>query len=68
MLLSSLFRPTAASPASQPASKKIAGDLLALLALHLEHRQEGLLRNIHLADPLHPPLAFLLLFQQLSLS
>ena len=28
-----------------------------------QHRQEGFLRDVHLADPLHPFLAFLLFFQ-----
>src|SRR5690348_9145191 len=32
----------------------------------LQHRHEGVLRNFHRADTLHPPLAFLLLFQQFA--
>src|SRR3546814_2125349 len=34
----------------------------------LQHRQEGLLRDLHAADLLHPLLAFLLLLQQLLLA
>src|SRR5437763_9233175 len=37
-------------------------------SVKLEHRHERLLRNLHRADPLHPPLALLLFFQQLALA
>src|SRR5260370_4245398 len=39
---------------------------LAASFAHLEHRQEGLLRNIHPPDPLHPLLSFLLFLKQLA--
>src|SRR4029077_16232048 len=35
---------------------------------HLEHRQEGLLRDLDAADALHPFLSFLLFLEQLPLS
>src|SRR5579885_643925 len=38
------------------------------LLAHVEHRQEGLLGNLHGADLLHALLAFLLLLQQLALA
>src|SRR5690606_4782536 len=38
------------------------------LAVHLQHRQEGLLRDLHAADLLHALLAFLLLLQKLLLA
>ena len=34
----------------------------------LEHGQEGLLRDVHGAHPLHPLLAFLLLLEELALA
>src|SRR5690606_41799445 len=38
------------------------------LVVHLEHGEEGLLRDFHPTDLLHPLLAFLLLLQQLLLA
>src|SRR5687767_6560735 len=38
------------------------------LLVHAEHRQEGLLRNLHRSDALHPLLPFLLLLEQLALA
>ena len=40
--------------------------LLLLVLAHPQNSQKSLLRNIDLADPLHPLLAFFLLFQQLA--
>src|SRR5262245_49327235 len=39
-----------------------------LLVVDAQHREEGLLRDVHGADPLHPLLAFLLLLEQLALA
>src|SRR3954469_12359494 len=39
-----------------------------LLGRGLQGRDEGLLRHLDAADHLHPPLAFLLLLQQLALA
>src|SRR5450759_5722297 len=39
-----------------------------LTLVKFEHRHECLLRNLNRTDPLHPLLAFLLLFQQLPLA
>src|SRR5437660_2271588 len=36
--------------------------------VHLQHRQERFLRDLDLADPLHPLLAFLLLLEHLALA
>src|SRR5690242_6799223 len=47
---------------------RLIGNWRGLLLADLEHGQEGLLRNVHLADPLHALLAFFLLFQQLALA
>ncbi len=45
------------------------GNRLARTVLtDLEHRQKRLLRNIHLADALHPLLALFLLLEQLALA
>src|SRR5207244_8582013 len=37
-------------------------------SLHLQHRQERLLRDLHRSDRLHPLLAFLLLLEKLALA
>ena len=43
-------------------SKSLGATLFAFAA-DLEHRQEGFLRDFNATDPLHPLLAFLLLFE-----
>src|SRR5947209_870178 len=55
-----LFRPRLATSG--------ASLVFAEVLAHFEHAQEGLLRNLHLADPLHAALAFLLLFEQFALT
>ena len=40
--------------------------LLLLILAHPQNSQKSLLRNIDLANPLHPLLAFFLLLQQLA--
>ena len=45
-----------------------ASGYFCLIFAHPQHRQEGLLRNVDFADPLHPLFAFLLFFQQLALA
>jgi hypothetical protein len=42
------------------------GELLFVGRGDLEHREEGFLRNIDLADALHAALAFFLFFEQLA--
>ncbi len=41
---------------------------LLFLATHTEHSQKRFLRNFHAPHPLHAPLAFFLLFEQLALA
>src|SRR6266581_9328886 len=45
---------------------KTANGLLFIRGGHFQHREEGFLRNIHLADALHAALAFFLLFEEFA--
>src|SRR5579862_482462 len=54
--------------ASSSRSSSRAAWSIPFFRAHLQHRQEGLLRDLHAAHPLHPLLAFLLLLQQFALT
>ena len=49
-------------------SAKSTGQLALLVIPELQHVHEGILRNLHVADHLHPLLSFLLLLQKLLLT
>src|SRR5438309_8904800 len=51
--------PATMAPTARRASKRVT-------LIKLQHRHEGLLRDLDRADSLHPSLAFLLLFQQFA--
>ena len=56
-------------PSTYCLSKILLRPMLVIIpGSYLEHAQERFLGNLHTTHPLHPPLAFLLLFQQLALT
>src|SRR5262245_39497283 len=59
------FRPGRASAAKGGVSRCVCKSFIPLA---LQHRQEGLLRHLHLADLFHALLPFLLLLQQFALA
>src|ERR1700722_16512920 len=53
---------------SNPGLRRAAISVVIATPRYLQHREKRLLRDLYSSHALHPPLAFLLLFEQLSLA